>query len=251
MLIGFLDSGIGGIWVLCEAVKALPCVDYIYYADTLHAPYGNKSSEVVRKIVHEAAGMMFGEYGIDMLVIACNTATSVAVESLRAGCSIPIIGMEPAVKPAVEACREFGKRVLVLATELTLHEVRFRNLVTRVDTGGIVDWIAMQDLVKYADGFDFYGPEPERYIKRMLKDVDLSRYGIVVLGCTHFSFFRDLFGKILPEGLNVIDGTEGIVRRIISIAGDCAESSAGEVSFISTDPGKINADELRKIYESI
>lgn len=251
MRIGFLDSGIGGIWALKEAVKALPRENYIYYADTRNAPYGTKSSDEVKKIVHAAVESMIRDFKMEMLVIACNTATSVAIGSLRGMYGFPVVGMEPAVKPAIEICHDSGKRVLVLATELTLQEERFRKLVSRVDTDEIVDCLAMQDLVAYADGFDFDGPRPEEYIRSKFKNVDLARYGTVVLGCTHFTYFKDLFQRILPAGTFIIDGTEGIVKRIRSVTADCAGSETGTVEFISTDPEKIDAEELRRIYDSI
>jgi glutamate racemase len=253
MRIGFFDSGIGGISVLKEAVKALPCEDYIYFADVLHAPYGTKSSGEVTRIVHELVEKMVRDYRIDMLVIACNTATSVAVDSVREKYAFPVIGIEPAVKPAVEKSRAAGGagRVLVLATELTLREERFRKLLERYDDDHVVDCHPMQKLVAYADRFDFNGPEPEEYIRTQFKDIDLSKYDTVVLGCTHFAYFRELFTGILPEGTTLIDGTEGIVKRIRKIAGDCPDSAPGSVEFHSTDPGKIDADELKRIYESI
>jgi glutamate racemase len=119
MTIGFFDSGIGGLTVLAESLRRLPAQDYVYMADTLHVPYGPKSQEEVRDYVLAAIETMMEE-GIEALVIACNTATSIAVNELRERYDIPIVGMEPAVKPAVEMNRATGKRVLVFATQLTL-----------------------------------------------------------------------------------------------------------------------------------
>ena len=101
MKIGFFDSGIGGLTVLSEALKRLPHHDYLYYADTLHAPYGPKPKEEVRGYIFEAIEFLVRK-GADIIVIACNTATSIAVNDLREKYQIPIIGMEPAVKPAIE-----------------------------------------------------------------------------------------------------------------------------------------------------
>src|SRR5437764_129738 len=99
--IGIFDSGIGGLTVLQKAIQALPAENFIYYADTVHVPYGSKSKEEVRKYILEAASFL-DAVGIKALVLACNTATSITVNELRTQYAFPVIGMEPAVKPAVE-----------------------------------------------------------------------------------------------------------------------------------------------------
>ena len=102
MSTGFFDSGIGGITVLHEAMKLMPRWDYIYYADSDNAPYGTRPKDEVIALVHSAVDFLAGQ-GVDAIVIACNTATSVAIETLRSRYSIPVIGMEPAIKPAATA----------------------------------------------------------------------------------------------------------------------------------------------------
>ena len=126
MKIGFFDSGIGGLTVLSEALKRLPNHEYLYYADTVHAPYGPKPKEEVREYVFKAIEFLVNE-GAQIIVIACNTATSIAVSELRQKYSIPIIGMEPAVKPAIESVENSTKRVLVTATPLTLKEEKLKG----------------------------------------------------------------------------------------------------------------------------
>jgi glutamate racemase len=132
MQIGFFDSGNGGITVLHDTLKVLPNEDYIYYADTLNVPYGNKPKDKVKKYILNATEF-FIQQRAEEIVIAYNTATSIAIEELRAKYSIPIIGMEPAVKPAVEQNNNVDKRVLVTATALTLKEEKLRNLITKLD----------------------------------------------------------------------------------------------------------------------
>ncbi|NLA86278.1 MAG: glutamate racemase, partial [Clostridiales bacterium] len=113
MVIGLFDSGVGGITVLSEARKTIKNADFFYYADTKNVPYGTKTKEEVRGYVLNAADFLVSR-GAGILVVACNTATSVAIEDLRQKYSIPVIGMEPAVKPAVENHKD--KRILVTAT---------------------------------------------------------------------------------------------------------------------------------------
>ena len=150
--IGFFDSGIGGLSVLYESLKILPNENYIYYSDGDNAPYGVRPKEEVRDLVLNAMRFIASK-GVKAIVVACNTATSVAIEDIRRLYDFPVIGMEPAVKPAVMSGSR--KRVLVFATELTLKEEKFKNLVARVDTQQMVDYLPLQELVMYAERFDF------------------------------------------------------------------------------------------------
>jgi len=233
--VGFFDSGAGGITVLYEALKIMPCEDYIYYADTLNVPYGPKPKEEVRKYVLDAAEFMAGQ-GIKALVIACNTATSIAIEDLRRKYDFPIIGMEPAVKPAVEKNGSRSKRVLVLATQLTIKEEKLRNLIDRVDSEGIVDLLALPGLVEYAEKMEFEKETVMPYLKEQLSSFNMNNYGTVVLGCTHFPLYKDMFRELLPEGVDIIDGSIGTVKnlkRILENTGRINEGS-GQVVYYNS-----------------
>ena len=137
MNIGIFDSGIGGITLLHQAMVSLPSEKYIFYADVDHVPYGTKSKEAVVGFVDEVMKFMI-KHNCKAVVIACNTATSVAIEIMRQKYDIPIIGIEPAVKPAVENSE--GKRVMVVATPLTVQEKKLKKLLDRVDDGHLVDF---------------------------------------------------------------------------------------------------------------
>ncbi len=189
MTIGFFDSGIGGLSVLAEALRRLPAQDYLYMADTLHVPYGTKEKDDVKAYVMNSVSMMM-ERGIDALVVACNTATSIAVNELREVYSLPIVGMEPAVKPAVEMNHATGKRVLVFATPLTLQLPKYYALVSRVDEGGIVDSLPLPELVRYCENLQFDKEVMAQYFREKLADYNLDDYGIIVLGCTHYPFYK-------------------------------------------------------------
>ena len=117
MKIGIFDSGIGGLTVLAEALKEIPKGEFIYFADTGNVPYGTKSKEEVKDLVLRAGEFLYSKK-IDALVVACNTATSIGIEELRKKYNVPIIGMEPAVKLALN--KEDNKKVLVMSTDLTL-----------------------------------------------------------------------------------------------------------------------------------
>ncbi|HUC90478.1 MAG TPA: glutamate racemase [Paenibacillus sp.] len=254
MTIGFFDSGIGGLSVLAESFRRLPAQNYLYMADTLHVPYGTKSEEDVKAFVLESIEAMMGE-GIDALVVACNTATSIAVEELRTLYSIPVVGMEPAVKPAVEMNRATGKRVLVFATPLTLQLPKYYALVSRVDDRGIVDSLPMPELVRYCEDLQFDKRIMEDYFRAKLSPFDLDDYGIVVLGCTHYPFYTDTLRGMLPPHIRIVDGNAGTVKRLAAllhrfgIAGDAKGS--GNVRFMCSGGDPAYIDKMRTALELI
>ncbi len=209
--IGFLDSGFGGITVLSEALKQLPNENYIYYADIEHVPYGTKTKEEVKAYIFGAVEFLV-QKGIKALVVACNTATSIAVRDLRSMYSFPIVGMEPAVKPAVQNGN--GKRVLVLATPLTLREEKFNNLVQRVDHEHIVDYLAFPELVELAENMVFDHEKVIPVIREKLSHYDIDSYKTFVLGCTHFPIFRNVFKEVLPAHIDIIDGSVGTIKYL-------------------------------------
>lgn len=211
MQIGFFDSGIGGITVLHDALRMLPNEDYIYYADTIHVPYGSKPKSIVKRHVLKAAEFIV-QKGVKALVIACNTATSVAIEDLRKRYSIPIIGMEPAVKPAIASNTK--KRILVTATTLTLKEEKLKNLISSLDRKDRVDLLPLPNLVQFAENADFDAQIVLPYLTKELNAFDLSQYETIVLGCTHFIYYKNVLKKMLPPDINIIDGNTGTVKNL-------------------------------------
>ncbi|MBV6443038.1 MAG: Glutamate racemase 2 [Saprospiraceae bacterium] len=226
--IGFFDSGIGGLTVLYEALKILPNERYIYFSDGDNAPYGTRPKEEVRELALNAVEFIANQ-GVKALVVACNTATSVAIEDMRRRYDFPVIGMEPAVKPAVMSGNR--KRVLVFATELTLKEEKFKNLVARVDTEQLVDYLPLQELVMYAERFEFDALKIIPYLQNKLDGIDLSKYGAVVLGCTHFIFFKKFMEKVLPPEIQIIDGNRGTVNNLKNKLGILLSDGPGSVSY--------------------
>ncbi|WP_040950600.1 glutamate racemase [Gorillibacterium massiliense] len=236
MTIGFFDSGIGGVTVLAESLRRLPAEDYLYMADTLHVPYGTKSKEDVQIYVLEAVDRMIRQ-GIDALVVACNTATSITINELRERYSLPIIGMEPAVKPAVEMNRATGKKVLVFATPLTLQQPRYYALVSRVDEEGIVESLPLPELVHYCEALQFDRKIMGDYFRSKLASYDLNNYGIVVLGCTHYIYYEEILRELLPPHIQIVDGNVGTVRRLMAQLtryGITADKGSGRVRFMCT-----------------
>ncbi len=215
MKIGIFDSGIGGLTVLHQAMITLPQEEYLYYADTDHVPYGIRSKEEILEFVDNALRFMLGK-GVKAVIIACNTATSAAIKTLRSRYSLPILGMEPAVKPAV-AREEEGKRVMVIATPLTLREEKLRNLLHQVDKHHTVDLLPLPELVRFAEREEFTSQAVETYLKRELAPFHLEDYSALVLGCTHFNYFKDTFSRLFPSYTELIDGSCGTVNHLKDI----------------------------------
>ena len=211
MKVGIFDSGVGGITVLKEAIQYLPEAEYIYYTDNLHVPYGTKPKEEVYGYVKQIVELLVEE-GVDVIVIACNTATCIAVQRLRAQIDIPIIGMEPAVKLALEN-QEEGK-ILVTATPLTLTTDKYNNLVKELDGSHRTVPLPLPELVQFAERREFDEDKLYAYFEEKLKPYDLNEFSGIVLGCTHFVYFKKYLKKILPDHIKIYDGNEGTVRHL-------------------------------------
>lgn len=213
MSIAFFDSGIGGVTVLKRAMELMPDESYIYYADTKNVPYGIKPKEDVKKYVINAVEFL-AEKNIRALVVACNTATSVVINDLRSMFSFPVIGMEPALKPAI--IDNSGKKILVTATTLTLNESKLEDLINILDKEEKTEKMPLDKLVPFAERFEFNSAGVREYLEECFAGVDINKYESIVLGCTHFIFFKDILKEILPGTIRIIDGNEGTVRHLIS-----------------------------------
>lgn len=214
MKVGIFDSGIGGLSVLHQALRQMPDVSFIYYADEAHVPYGEKTTAQIRAYVDEIIEFLLGKQ-VDAIVIACNTATSVATKEYRSGFPVPIIGMEPAVKRAVELYPDETQRILVAATPVTIAGDKLHHLIEKVHQESRIDLVALPGLVRFAEQGDFESPEISGYLRKALQDYPLEEYKALVLGCTHFNYFTEHYKRIFPEGVRCIDGNEGTVRQLM------------------------------------
>lgn len=209
--IGFFDSGVGGISVLKEAVKLLPEENYIYFGDSKNAPYGEKSVEEVKNLTFSAVDFLICK-GVKAIVIACNTATSAAIDDLRNSyAGIPIIGIEPALKPAVELNKP-GK-IIIMATPMTLAETKFNNLMNSYMSKSYIVPLPCGGLAELIENGKLEGEEIESYLKFKLAPYLGSQIGSVVLGCTHYPFIKKELSKLL-KNVEIIDGSQGTVRHL-------------------------------------
>src|SRR3990170_257850 len=176
--IGVFDSGIGGISVLAEIIKILPNEEFIYFADTLHAPYGNKPENVVRELSIKAAEFL-SSIGIKCLVVACNTATGAAINEIRKMCAFPVVGMDPAVKPAVEL--GIKGKILVMATPLTLKSRKFNELIRHYKHRSEIVPLPCPGLVEIIEQGHTHGREVEDYLSRIFSSVNKEDISAIVL----------------------------------------------------------------------
>lgn len=207
--IGVFDSGVGGISVLAELIKTMPSEKYLYFADSANAPYGTKTCDCVRMLSLKNTETMY-KRGIKALVIACNTATSVAINNIRQQLDIPVIGMEPALKPAVEN----GKKglIVVMATPLTLKEEKFNTLYSRYTPQAAIMPLPCPGLVELIESEA--GSQINDYLHGLLQPLGTSEVSAVVLGCTHYCFVKKEISGILGPGVQIVDGNAGTVRHL-------------------------------------
>jgi glutamate racemase len=242
--IAVFDSGIGGVSVLKELVSTLPNENFIYFGDTANAPYGVKSAEKVREFTLSIYERLKGN-GIKAFVIACNTATSVAVASLRE--KYPndiIIGVEPALKPAVKCCEH--PTIAVLATPLTLREEKFALLLSRFENDAKVIPFACPGLVEFVERGEVEGEELHSFLLKLLAPLMDKNLDAVVLGCTHYPFVKKEISVILGENVKIFDGSVGTAlntRRRLEEANLLNDSEQkGRVIFIdSSYPNEVDA----------
>lgn len=209
--IGFFDSGIGGISVLKEAVKLLPQENFIYFGDSKNAPYGVKKVEEVRRLTLKAVDFLMGK-DAKAVVVACNTATSAAIDDLRDKYEdIPIIGIEPALKPAIELKREGS--IIVMATPVTLREEKFNKLMKNYEKSADMQPMPCPGLAEIIESGILEGDAVDNYLKDKFKPYMNDKIAAVVLGCTHYPFIKKSLSNMLHD-VPIIDGSRGTANQL-------------------------------------
>lgn len=213
--IGFFDSGAGGIAVLKQAIAILPGENFIYYGDSGHLPYGNKSEAEIKALSLDCGAFLF-EKGVKALVVACNTATSISVQMMRDLYQIPVISIEPAVKPAVEALGDGF--VIVLATPATIQQERYNRLLARIGHTERIINIPCGELAQMIETLDLNSPRIKAYIWEKLSPHSGKRIDGIVLGCTHYSFVGETVQKTAMELFEgpcaIYDGKYGTAKQL-------------------------------------
>ena len=208
--IGVFDSGLGGISVLRHLVRVLPQEKFLYFGDSANAPYGTKTREEVKSLTFAAARKLM-DRGIKALVVACNTATSAAINDLReAYPELIIIGIEPALKLAAD--RFPGGALGVMATPMTLREQKFAALMARYGNSCRIYKLPAPGLVELIESGRADSPETDALLRNLFTDCP-EKLDALVLGCTHYPFAEQSLRRVLGETTALLDGGDGTARE--------------------------------------
>ncbi len=212
--IGIFDSGAGGLSVLQELIKELPNESFIFFADSKNCPYGCKPEEKIIELSSAITNFLIAQK-CKIIVVACNTATAAAIDWLRGNYDIPFIGMEPAVKPA--ALNSITKNIGVLATAGTFKGRLYIETSHKYASDVNVCYQVGEGLVELVEMGNFNSSDAEvlllKYLKPML-DCDIDQ---LVLGCTHYPFFKPLLAKLLPSNVEIIDPAPAVAKQVLRV----------------------------------
>lgn len=225
-----LDSGIGGLPYVSAARQLLPERRFVYVADHAGFPYGEQAPERLRSMLLELVGRSIERENPTAVLVACNTASVVALEALRRAYPAPFVGVVPAVKPAAAASR--SRRIGVLATARTVEAHYLRELVGQFARDAVVTAVAAGEIVRLVEEGSG-NPSPERVrqvVGPAVARLRQARVDIVVLGCTHFVYLLQQLEELLGPDVTVIDSREGVVRRLQRVveAGEAVAAGDGE-----------------------
>ena len=209
--IGVFDSGVGGLSVLRQIRDLLPGEDLLYVADSGHAPYGHRPDHVIEVRSLAIAGFLL-ERGAKALVVACNTATAAAIHVLRARYDLPVVGIEPAVKPAVLATR--SGVIGVLATHGTLKSPRFAGLMERFGSQARVMVQACPGLVERIEAGDLESQETRQLLETYVRPLLDGGADTLVLGCTHYPFLASLLAELAGPDVAVVEPGAAVARHL-------------------------------------
>lgn len=246
--IAVFDSGVGGISVLKELIALMPQESYLYFGDSLHAPYGMRPRAEVASLTETSVDMLVRR-GAKAVVIACNTATGTAIAALREKYAhVPIIGIEPAIKPAVSA---FPRgRILVLATPITLASEKFCALMQKHGGEAEILPVPCPHLAGMIEDGCLAGEELRAYLAEVFRPYRDKPIDAVVLGCTHYPFVRDAI-RVASGGAQIFDGGAGTAREVqrqLARRGLLADlSDAGTVRIDNSDPDPRKLDFCRAL----
>lgn len=210
--IGVFDSGVGGLSVLKDVRKLLPQENFVYVADSGHAPYGDKTPEYISARALAIGRFLVFEQQVKAIVVACNTATSAAVKLLRSEFHLPIIAMEPAVKPAVSQTK--SGIVGVMATQRTVVSENFLKLLEKFGSGVEIIVQPCPGLAEHVEAGRLSHPETQSLLRYYVEPLIERGVDTIVLGCTHYPFLAHLIQNIVGIEISILDPGEAIAREL-------------------------------------
>lgn len=230
-MIGVFDSGLGGLSVLTEIRRSLPSADLLYVADRARAPYGSRSLDEVKELSHEVAGWLLAR-SAETIVVACNTASAAALDSLRATFDqIPFVGMEPAVKPA--ASNTASGIIGVLATQATFQGRLFRSVVSRHAGASRVLERVCHQWVELVEKGQVDGPEVEEAVRLEVEPLLAVGADTLVIGCTHFAFLEPVIRRVAGETVRIVDPAPAVAAQTARLCR--VEHGSGRLTLAASD----------------
>lgn len=245
--IGVFDSGVGGISVLGELISYMPEEDYVYFGDSKNAPYGNKSASEVRELTLKNIKIL-ADMGAKAIVVACNTATSIAINDLREIYDMPVIGIEPAIKPAAEY--KENPVILCMATAVTVHEKKFSELVSHFSDKATVIPLACRELAALVESGEIHSEKTVKYLKKLLAPY-IGKIDAIVLGCTHYPFVKPEISAIAGDDVRIFDGGFGTAAETCRRLEDCGIKKAGGTTGKVEILNSLNTPEIMSLSKKL
>lgn len=216
-MIGVFDSGYGGLSVLDAIARQLPRADLLYLADTAHVPYGDKPEGFITGRVL-AIGEHLAAQGCSLIVVACNTATTTAIQALRDHLpGIPIVGVEPGVKPAAQSTRT--KRIAVLATEATAQSRRLAQLIASHAANVAVEVVPCPGWASHVEALRPLTGEFRAEVAAKIAPLIASGVDRIVLGCTHYAFLTPIIAPLIAGRAELVDVADAVARQVVRLGG--------------------------------
>ena len=253
--IGVFDSGLGGLTVVQAMTKVIKGAEIFYVADTKNAPYGEKTPEQILHFSLAVTGYLINTHKIDALILACNTATSAAIEQLRKRYpSLIIIGTEPGIKPAIEQTKS-GK-IGVLATPATLQGNKYQNLVNTLSLNKSIEMYeqACHGLVDQIEKGEIDSPQTNAMLEGWLCVMREANVDTIVLGCTHYPLISETIEKLMHHKVKLIHTGDAISRHLLALSSQKGHKNEGDIAVHIYVTGKINmsmVDSIMDKYTSI
>lgn len=247
--IGLFDSGIGGLSIARKVRDLLPSENILYVADSLHAPYGDKADSFLLERMSAVTGFLVSR-GAKAIVVACNTATTSAIAKLRSQYSVPIIGVEPGVKPAALYTRTGV--IGVLATPGTLKTHSFFSLAERYAQGVKIELQPCPDLASQIESLSFDSDRTISLLRRYIFPLIEKRVDTIILGCTHYNHLSHLIAEIAGAGVTIVNTETAVanqvVRRLTAEGLLAADNGVGRDEFWTSGTLDIYRNQIEKLW---
>ncbi|MDP1956597.1 MAG: glutamate racemase [Rhodocyclaceae bacterium] len=238
-MIGVFDSGLGGLSVLVAIARALPRADLLYLADTAHVPYGDKPEGFITGRVL-AIGRHLADQGCDLIVVACNTATTTAIQVLRDNLpGVPVVGVEPGVKPAAQASR--AHHIALLVTTATAKSQRLAQLIKQHADGTRVDVVPCPGWATHVETLQSDTPAFRTEVAAKIEPLIAVGVDQVVLGCTHYAFLTPIISQLLGQHVELVDVAEAVARQVVRLGGEQTGGQARLILQATAYPERLRA----------